>query len=309
MNQHVRIQPEVADAVRAGGPVVALESTIISHGMPWPENLTTATAVEQAVRDEGAVPATIALVDGHIAVGLSPDELERFAQSDKVEKVSRRDVARVLVAGLDGATTVATTMWCAHLAGIRVFATGGLGGVHRDVAETGDISADLEELARTPVAVVCAGAKSILDIGRTLQYLETKGVPVYGYRCGEFPAFYSSRSGHRVDQRFDSAEALARALAVQWSLGLDSGVVIGNPIPKALSLPSETVELAVQAALTALREERVSGPEVTPFLLKHVAESTGGDSLASNIALIKHNAATAAQLAVALAGQQQASVD
>ncbi|MEM7376438.1 MAG: pseudouridine-5'-phosphate glycosidase [Pseudomonadota bacterium] len=305
MTQYLRIQPDVTEAIKGGAPVVALESTIISHGMPWPQNVETALAVEQCVRDSGAVPATVALIDGAVAVGLSADQVERFGRSDSVQKVSRRDIARVLAAGRDGATTVAATMWCAHQAGIRVFATGGLGGVHRDVLDTGDISADLEELARTPVAVVCAGAKSILDIGRTLQYLETRGVPVYGYGCDEFPAFYTSRSGHPVDQRFDSVDALAKVLAVQWALGLDSGAVVGNPIPDALSLPDAAVESAVTAALAACSAAGVTGPEITPFLLRHVAESTGGDSLAANIALIKHNAHTAAGLAIALSARGQ----
>ncbi|MEM9602918.1 MAG: pseudouridine-5'-phosphate glycosidase [Pseudomonadota bacterium] len=303
MTQYLRIQPEVDEAIRHGQPVVALESTIISHGMPWPQNVDTARAVEQSVRDNGAVPATVALVDGAVAIGMSADQLERFGRADAVQKVSRRDIARVLASRRDGATTVAATMWCAHQAGIRVFATGGLGGVHRDVQDTGDISADLEELARTPVAVVCAGAKSILDIGRTLQYLETRGVPVYGFGCDDFPAFYTSRSGFAVDQRFDTVEDLAGVLAVQWSLGLDSGVVVGNPIPDALSLPEAVVETAVTAALAACSAAGVTGPAITPFLLKHVAESTGGDSLAANIALIKHNACAAAALAAALSLQ------
>lgn len=300
MNQFLRIQPEVADALSNGAPVVALESTIISHGMPWPENVETARQVEQEVRAVGALPATIALLDGKIAIGLSDADLERLGNSADVTKVSRRDLARVLAAHAIGATTVAATMWCAHLAGIRVFATGGIGGVHRDVEVTLDVSADLEELARTPVAVVCAGAKSILDIARTLQYLETRGVPVYGYQCDEFPAFYTSRSGFNVDARYDTPAALAGALSTQWALGFESGAVIGNPVPESLSLPGDQIETAVTAALEACQDAGVSGPGITPFLLKHVAESTGGDSLACNIALIRNNAATAAELAVAL---------
>lgn len=304
MSQFLRIQPEVQSALADTRPVVALESTIISHGMPWPQNVETARAVEQAVRDAGAVPATIALIDGKVAIGLDSAQLERFGQSPDVIKVSRRDLPRVLQARADGATTVAATMWCAHQAGIRVFATGGIGGVHRGVSASWDISADLEELAQTPVAVVCAGAKSILDIGKTLQYLETRGVPVYGVRCDDFPAFYTSTSGYPVDARFDEPRELAAVLLMQWSLGFRSGALIGNPIPQALALPPDRVDAAVDAALTACDVAGVSGPAVTPFLLRHVADSTGGDSLASNIALINHNASVAAELAVSMAGQQ-----
>ena len=304
MSQFLRIQPEVQAALAEGHPVVALESTIISHGMPWPQNVETARAVEQTVRDAGAVPATVALIDGKITIGLDAPQLERFGQASDVIKVSRRDIARTLCARADGATTVAATMWCADQAGIRVFATGGIGGVHRGVATSWDISADLEELAQTPVAVVCAGAKSILDIGKTLQYLETRGVPVYGYRCDDFPAFYTSTSGFPVDARFDTANDLANVLTTQWLLGLGSGALIGNPIPQDLSLPQGRIGDAVAAALQACEAAGVTGPAVTPFLLKHVAETTGGDSLESNIALIKHNAQVAAELAVAMAGQQ-----
>ncbi len=304
MSQFLRTHPEVAAALASGAPVVALESTIISHGMPWPQNVETAHAVEQRVRDAGAVPATIALLDGEIAIGLDASQLERFGQSSTVDKVSRRDMARVLTAGQDGATTVASTMWCAHQAGIKVFATGGIGGVHRDVAISGDVSADLEELAQTPVAVVCAGVKSILDIGRTLQYLETRGVPVYGYRSDQFPAFYTTDSGFAVDARFDSPAELAAALSTQWALGFDSGAVVGNPIPADLAMPNDVITDAVESALSACAREGVSGPAVTPFLLKRVAESTGGDSLKSNIALIKHNAFVAGEIAVALVRAQ-----
>ncbi|NRF69458.1 pseudouridine-5'-phosphate glycosidase [Aquincola sp. S2] len=289
---------EVADALAAGQAVVALESTIISHGMPWPQNAETALAVEAEVRAHGAVPATIAIIDGRLKAGLTPDQIERLGRSGHaVAKVSRRDIAALVARGGTGATTVAATMIVAALAGIRVFATGGIGGVHRGAESSFDISADLQELARTPVAVVCAGAKSILDLGLTLEYLETHGVPVIGYRSDRLPAFFTRDSDFRLDLRLDEAADVARVMHAQWALGLPAGLVIANPIPEAHALPREAIDRAIAQALDEARTQGIAGKAATPFLLARVNELTGGVSLAANIQLVLNNARLAAQIA------------
>lgn len=300
LSTYLRVHPEVAEALATQQPVVALESTIISHGMPWPENASTARQLEQQVRDCGAIPATIALMDGRLCVGLDHDQLQYLAQASGVCKASRRDIPRLLAAKALGATTVAATMIVAGLAGIRVFATGGIGGVHRDVHNSGDVSADLVELSQTPVAVVCAGVKSILDIPRTLEFLETFGVAVYGYKTDRFPAFYTPDSGESVDASFGETDLLAQAIQVQWDLGYKSGVVVANPIAQSDAMPKEVIDAAVSQALSEAKHQAIKGKAATPFLLKRVAEITGGDSLRSNIALVLANAAVAAQLAVSL---------
>jgi pseudouridylate synthase len=298
----LQLHPEVKQALATGQAVVALESTIIAHGMPYPQNVATARRVQDEVRAHGAVPATIAVLDGRLHAGLSDAQIEQLGRAGPaVAKVSRRDLPFVLASGQPGATTVATTMMIAAQAGIRVFATGGIGGVHRGAAQSFDISADLQELARTPVAVVCAGAKSILDLGLTLEYLETHGVPVVGYRSDMLPAFYTRDSGHRVPHRLDSAEAIARVLHIQWSLGLPAGVVVANPIPEAHALPRERMDAAIAQALDEAAQQRISGPQTTPFLLARVSELTGGESLAANIELVLNNARLASAVAVALA--------
>lgn len=303
MKDLLTIGEEAAAALAAGRPVVALESTIITHGMPYPQNLEMAQAVEQIVRDNGAVPATVALVDGKMVAGMAGAGLERLAREGfSAAKASRRDLARLLSTGQLAGTTVATTMMIAALAGIKVFATGGIGGVHRGAAESFDISADIPELARTPVAVVSAGAKSILDIGKTLEMLETNGVPVIGYGTDIFPAFYVRDSGHPVSCRCDTPEAAAALLAMQWKLGL-GGVLIGNPIPEAFALDPEMIEMRIAQAMNQAQEQRITGKDITPFLLQCLFEMTGGKSLEANIALVKHNAAVAAEIAVALARQ------
>jgi pseudouridine-5'-phosphate glycosidase len=300
-NTWLDIAPEVGATLAAGGAVVALESTIVAHGMPWPQNLDTARRVEAAVREAGAVPATIAVLGGRLKVGLAADELERLAASGpSIPKLSRRDLAMAVASRSDGATTVAATMIVAALAGIRVFATGGIGGVHRGAESSFDISADLLELARTPVAVVCAGAKAILDLRLTLEVLETHGVPVIGYRCDELPAFYSRESGLALEHRLDSAEDAAQLLRAHWSLGLGSGVVIANPIPAPHALPRERVDAAIEQALREAEKQGIGGKAATPFLLARVSELTGGESLGANVALVLNNARLAAQVAVAL---------
>jgi pseudouridine-5'-phosphate glycosidase len=296
----LQLSAEVAAALAAGRPVVALESTIITHGMPYPQNLAMAREVEAVIRDNGAVPATIAIMDGLFRAGLSEADLERLALAGSAAaKASRRDVAALLASGELAGTTVATTMLIATEAGIRLFATGGIGGVHRGAEDTFDISADLIELGRTPVAVVCAGAKSILDIGKTLEVLETQGVPVLGYRTDDFPAFWARSSGHKVDRRYDTAEAIASVIAAQFSLGF-GGVLIGNPIPEADAWEADLIEAHISEAIAEAGRQGVGGKELTPFLLKRVFELTGGKSLVANIALVKHNAAVAAEIAVAL---------
>jgi pseudouridine-5'-phosphate glycosidase len=299
MNPLLELADEVAAALREGRPVVALESTLVAHGMPWPRNVETAHALESVVREAGAVPATIAVVDGRAKAGLAADDIERLGRGGGVAKVSRRDLPVVLARGDTGATTVAATMIVAALAGIPVFATGGIGGVHRGAETTFDVSADLQELARTSVAVVCAGAKSILDLGLTLEYLETHGVPVLGYRTDRFPAFYSRDSGFPLDARVDAAADIARVMQAKWQLGLDGGLVIANPSPEAHEVPRERVERATTQALADARAKGITGKAVTPFLLARVNELTGGESLEANVALVVSNARLAAQLAVA----------
>jgi len=295
------VNPEVADALKQGMPVVALESTIISHGMPYPANVETALRVEQIVRAHGAIPATIGIIDGRLKVGLTKDEVVCLGQSQEVSKVSRRDLAFIVAAGRHGATTVSATMIIAEMAGISVFATGGIGGVHRGAGTTFDISADLTELAQTNVAVVCAGCKSILDIGLTLEYLETAGVPVIGYGTEDFPAFYTRRSGFGVDYRLDSPHEIARAVGTKWQLGLEGGVVIANPIPREYELDSELMEKVIEQAITEAEAAGVKGKEITPYLLSRVTELTAGKSLQANIELICHNARVGAEVALALA--------
>ena len=298
MNPYLDIHPEVAKALKEGRPVVALESTIISHGMPYPQNVETALKVEAAIRENGAVPATIAIIGGRLKAGLSPEEIEYFGKKGRaIAKASRRDVALLIARGEDGATTVTTTMMIAHMAGIRIFATGGIGGVHRGAETTMDISADLEELAQTPVMVICAGAKSILDLGLTLEYLETKGVPVLGYQTKELPAFYTRHSGFSVDYEADTPSQLAQALFTQQQLGLKGGMLVTNPIPEEYSMPKEVIDAAIDTAIRESREQGIKGKDTTPYLLARVAELTGGESLASNIELVLNNARLAARTA------------
>ena len=300
MNPYLDILPEVADALADGRPVVALESTIISHGMPYPQNVETALKVEQIIRENGAVPATIAVIGGRLKAGLSPEEIEYFGKKGRaIAKASRRDLAMLCARGEDGATTVTTTMIIAHMAGIKIFATGGIGGVHRGAQTTMDISADLEELAHTPVMVICAGAKSILDLGLTLEYLETHGVPVLGYGTKELPAFYTRHSGFGVDYEVDSPEELARAFKAQGDLGFAGGMLVTNPIPEEYSMPKDVIDAAIDRAIRECEEKGIRGKETTPFLLARVAELTGGDSLASNIQLVFNNARLAAKTAAA----------
>lgn len=301
MNKYLDIAPEVAEALAAGKPVVALESTIISHGMPYPQNVETALKVEQIIRDAGAVPATIAIIGGRLKAGLSKEEIDYLGRTGAgIPKASRRDLPVLVAQGKDGACTVTTTMMIADMAGIRVFATGGIGGVHRGAETTMDISADLEELAQTPVMVVCAGAKAILDLGLTLEYLETKGVPVLGYGTDELPAFYTRESGLGVDARVDTPEDLAAIFQAQRDLGLKTGMLVTNPIPQQYAMDKAVIDKAIDQALAESHEQGIHGKETTPFLLARVAELTGGDSLESNIQLVLNNARVAAKTAVAL---------
>ena len=307
MNKYLDISPEVSKALDEGRPVVALESTIISHGMPYPRNVETALMVEQTIRDNGAVPATIAVIGGRLKAGLSPEEIEYLGKTGRgIAKASRRDLPALVARGADGATTVTTTMIIAHMAGIGIFATGGIGGVHRGAETTMDISADLEELAQTPVMVVCAGAKSILDLGLTLEYLETKGVPVIGYGTDELPAFYTRKSGFGVDYRVDSPEQLAAMFRAQRELEFRGGMLVTNPIPEEYSMDKAVIDRAIEQALAECREQGVHGKETTPFLLARVVELTGGDSLESNIKLILNNARIAALTSCELAGARTA---
>ena len=302
LNRYLDIHPEVAEALAAGKPVVALESTIISHGMPYPQNVETALQVEKIIRENGAVPATIAIIGGRLKAGLSREEIEYFGKKGQaIHKASRRDLAVLCARGEDGATTVTTTMIIAHMAGIQIFATGGIGGVHRGAETTMDISADLEELGQTPVMVVCAGAKSILDLGLTLEYLETKGVPVIGYGTEELPAFYTRQSGFGVDYRIDTPAELAAAFKAGREMGLKSGMLVCNPIPEEFAMPKAVIDAAIDQAIGECEEKGIHGKETTPFLLARVAELTGGDSLASNIRLVFNNAKVAAQTACELA--------
>ena len=301
MNKYLDISPEVKAALDEGRPVVAHESTNISHGMPYPKNVETALLVEQTIRDNGAVPATIAVIGGRLKAGLSHEEIEYLGKTGRgVAKASRRDLPALVARGADGATTVTTTMIIAHMAGINVFATGGIGGVHRGAEVTMDISADLEELAQTPVMVVCAGAKSILDLGLTLEYLETKGVPVIGYGTDELPAFYTRKSGFGVDYRVDSPEELAAMFRAQRELNYTGGMLVTNPIPEQYAMDKEVIDAAIDQAVKESKEQGIHGKETTPFLLARVVELTGGDSLESNIQLVLNNAIVASKTAAEL---------
>jgi pseudouridylate synthase len=302
MQDVLSVAPEVAAALAARQPVVALESTAIAHGLPHPDNLAAAAAIEQAVRDGGAVPATIAVMDGRIRIGLDADDIARLAEGgDKVLKVSRRDLPLALARGAVGATTVAATMIAARLSGIAVFATGGIGGVHRGAESSFDISADLDELARTDVCVVTAGAKSILDLPKTLEALETRGVTVLGWKTDDFPAFYARSSGLPVDGRCDGAEEVARIMHIKWRMGLSGGVVLGAPIPADSEPDAQAMEAGIQAAIVEAATLGIVGKALTPFLLKRLHASTGGDSLHANTALLIHNARVGAEIAVAYA--------
>lgn len=300
MKKYLDINPKVKTALEQGKPVVALESTIISHGMPYPKNVETALNVEKIIRDKGAVPATIAILSGKLKVGLTEEEIEYLGKAPNVIKASRRDIPYIVSKKLDGATTVASTMIVASLAGIKVFATGGIGGVHRGATETFDISADLEELANTNVAVVCAGAKSILDIGLTLEYLETHGVPVVGYQTEEMPAFYTRKSGYKVDYKLDTPEEIAKMLKAKWDLGLNGGMVVANPIEEQYQMDYDIITDAINKAVKQADENGIKGKDTTPFLLAKVKEITGGDSLESNIMLVYNNASLGAKIAVEL---------
>ena len=307
MNRYLDIAPEVQEALANGKPVVALESTIISHGMPYPQNVETALNVEKIIRENGAVPATIAVIGGRMKAGLTPEEIDYLGKTGAgVAKASRRDLPVLVSLGRDGATTVTTTMMIAHMAGISVFATGGIGGVHRGAETTMDISADLEELAQTPVMVVCAGAKSILDLGLTLEYLETHGVPVIGYQTEELPAFYTRKSGFGVDYRLDTPAQLAEAFHVKRELGLRGGMLVTNPIPEAYSMDADVINKAIDEAVEEVKEQGIHGKATTPFLLAKIKDITGGDSLAANIQLVYNNAGLAADTACELARLRKA---
>ncbi len=301
LNKYLDVSPEVAAAVAAGKPVVALESTIISHGMPYPQNVETALKVEAIIRENGAVPATIAILGGRLKAGLTPEEIEYLGkQGTAVHKASRRDLAVLCARGEDGATTVTTTMIIAHMAGVQIFATGGIGGVHRGAETTMDISADLEELSQTQVMVVCAGAKSILDLGLTLEYLETHGVPVIGYGTEELPAFYTRKSGFAVDYRMDTPAELAAAFKAGLDMGLKGGMLVTNPIPEEYSMDPAVINKAIDEAVAEAKAQGIHGKETTPFLLAKIKDITGGDSLDSNIQLVFNNARLAARTAVEL---------
>ena len=301
LEQYIEITKEIQQALSENKPVVALESTIISHGMPYPENVESARNSERIIREEGAIPATIAIIGGKIKIGLENDELEYMGKNNKIKKASRRDMAMLIAKKIDGATTVATTMLCANLVGIKVFATGGIGGVHRFAQETFDISADLMELANTDVAVVCAGAKSILDIGLTLEYLETQGVPVIGYKTDDFPAFYTRKSGFGVDYRSDSYAEIALALKTKWDLGLKGGMVIANPIPVEYEMEFEFINTAIDNVVSEAFEKGIRGKEMTPFILAKLHETTGNKSLFANKQLVYSNVKVAANIAIELA--------
>ena len=301
MNKYLDLSPEVAAALKEGKSVVALESTIISHGMPYPQNVETALKVEETIRKNGAVPATIAIIGGRLKAGLTPDQIEYLGRKGRgVIKASRRDLPVLVARGEDGATTVTTTMIIAAMAGIKVFATGGIGGVHRGATTTMDISADLEELAKTPVMVICAGAKSILDLGLTLEYLETKGVPVIGYGTEELPAFYTRKSGFKVDYRINTPEELAAAFKAKLEMGLGGGMLVTNPIPEEYSMDPARINAAIDQAVAEAAAQGIRGKETTPFLLARIKDITGGDSLEANIALVLNNARLAAKTAALL---------
>lgn len=305
LNHYLEVSEEVKEALKNRKPVVALESTIISHGMPWPQNVETAKNVEKIIRNAGAVPATVAVIGGKMKAGCSEEEIEYLGKRGlAVQKTSRRDLPVILARGEDGATTVTTTMLIAHLAGIQVFATGGIGGVHRGAETTMDISADLEELSGTPVIVVCAGAKSILDLGLTLEYLETKGVPVLGYRTEELPAFYTRESGFKVDYRMDTPGDIADAFLAQRAVGLKTGMLVANPIPEEYSMDKETIDHAISQAREEAEKQNIHGKETTPFLLDKVKSITGGSSLESNIQLVYHNAGLACEVAKELCSRR-----
>jgi len=298
LNNYLDIHPEIENAINNKLPIVALESTIISHGMPYPKNVETAVKVEKTVRANNAIPATIAIIKGRLKVGLTNKEIEFLATNNKVRKISRRDLAIAVSQKLSGSTTVASTMIIANLAKIAVFATGGIGGVHRGAEKTFDISADLEELSKTNVCVVCAGVKAILDIGLTLEYLETKGVPVIGYKTSELPAFYSSKSGFNVDYRIETALDIAEILKTKWRLSITGGVLVTNPIPKTFELESVMINKAINEAIIEANKENIKGKEITPYLLSKVNEITQGKSLNANIKLIQNNADLAAKIAI-----------
>ncbi len=300
-SSYLDVLPEIQSAINNGKAVVALESTIISHGMPYPRNIETARQVEEVVRSQGAIPATIAILKGRLKVGLTPQELEYLGKENSILKVSRRDLPYVVAKKLDGATTVASTMIISQLAGVKVFVTGGIGGVHRGAAETFDISADLTELAQTNVAVVCAGVKSILDIGSTLEYLETQGVPVFGYKTSEFPAFYTRSSGFNVDHKFESTREIAEAIKAKWELKLNGGIVIGNPIPEKYEMAPGKIDQVINQALDEAKQQQIRGKNITPFLLARIVELTGSESLDANIHLVLNNAAVGARLSKDLA--------
>lgn len=297
-NEFLNIHPEIQEALNNKKPIVALESTIISHGMPWPKNVETAKSVEDVVRQEGAIPATIAIKDGKCLIGLSKENLEYFGQEKDVWKVSLRDMPYVISNRLPGATTVAATMRIASMAGIKIFATGGIGGVHREAENTMDISADLTEMSNTDVAIVSAGVKSILDIGLTLEYLETMGIPVITFGQDEFPSFYSAKSGFKSPLRIDETNRIASMLKVKWDLGLKGSVLIANPVPKEYEVDSSLIESHIKNALDDAAKNKIKGKDVTPFILKTIAEKSNGESLEANIALIKNNAKLAAKIAV-----------
>lgn len=301
MNKYLDISPEVKKALSEGKPVVALESTIISHGMPYPKNVETALLVEEEIRKNGAVPATIAIINGRLKAGLTHDEIEYFGKKGRaIAKVSRRDIPVIVSSGQDGATTVAATMIIAAMAGIQVFATGGIGGVHRGAQETMDISADLDEFTKTPVMVICAGAKAILDLPLTLEYLETRGIPLFSYKTDELPAFYTYKSGIKSPFRADSVEELASIWNTKKELGFNTGFIVANPIPKEYALDSDVMNKAIDQALKEAEEKGIRGKETTPFLLERIQQLTGGDSLESNIKLVLNNAALASKIAANL---------
>ena len=296
--EYLDITPEIKTALAENKPIVALESTILSHGMPFPQNMEFAANVEKYVRELGAIPATTAIINGRLKVGLTPEQLDMMCNPKDIGKVSRRDVATYVATGKTGATTVATTMMISAMAGIRVFATGGIGGVHRDGQNTMDISADLQELANTPVCVVCAGAKSLLDLGRTLEYLETYGVPVLGLRTDEFPAFYCRTSGFKLDYNCPDEATVAKIAHTKWALGLKGGLVVGNPIQEEYALDYDMMEKAINQALEMAKKDHIRGKNITPYLLSHIKDLTNGVSFASNLQLAYNNARAAAKVAV-----------
>jgi pseudouridine-5'-phosphate glycosidase len=299
--KYLDIHPEITEAIKHGKPVVALESTIISHGMPFPQNVETAKKTEQIIRENGAIPATIAVIEGRLKVGVSDNELEFVGNSKEIIKLSRRDLPFVVAKKLNGATTVAATMIIAQMAGIKVFVTGGIGGVHRDANETFDISADLTELSKTNVAVVCAGAKSILDLGATLEYLETLGVPVIGYQTDELPAFYTRQSGFKLVHRAETPEEIAEILKIKWDMNLAGGAVIANPIPTQFAMDYNYISLSIEDALEKAKDLGIRGKDTTPYLLSEIKRKTHGKSLDANIQLVFNNAELGAKLACALA--------